>query len=63
MILKRIVVIDGSCFDVPDSEENARVFSRLGTIAAFPKVRLVLQAEITALRTEIQALVRRDLDP
>lgn len=35
----RIVVIDGSCFDVPDSEENARVFgrpsSRPGTIAAF----------------------------
>lgn len=24
----RIVVIDGSCFDVPDSEENARVFGR-----------------------------------
>lgn len=36
----RIVVIDGSCFDIPDSEENARVFgrpsSRPGTQAAFP---------------------------
>jgi hypothetical protein len=45
----RIVVIDGSCFDVPDSEENARVFgrpsSRPGTIAAFPKVRLVILVE------------------
>lgn len=41
----RIVVIDGSCFDVPDSEENARVFGRPGTIAAFPKVRLVILVE------------------
>jgi len=45
----RIVVMDGSCFDVPDSEENARVFgrpsSRPGTIAAFPKVRLVILVE------------------
>lgn len=45
----RIVVIDGSCFDVPDSEENARVFgrpsSRPGTMAAFPKVRLVILVE------------------
>jgi len=23
-----IVVIDGTCFDVPDSDENARVFDR-----------------------------------
>ena len=23
-----IVVIDGTCFDVPDSDENARVFGR-----------------------------------
>lgn len=42
----RIVVIDGTCFDVPDSDENARVFSRPssrpGTQAAFPKVRLVI---------------------
>jgi len=45
----RIVVIDGSCFDVPDSEENALVFgrpsSRPGTMAAFPKVRLVILVE------------------
>lgn len=36
----RVVVIDGIGFDVPDSEENARVFgrpsSRPGTMAAFP---------------------------
>ena len=40
----RIVVIDGTTFDVPDSDVNARVFgrprTRPGTQAAFPKVRL-----------------------
>lgn len=45
----RIVIIDGTCFDVPDSDENARVFgrpsSRPGTKAAFPKVRLVMLIE------------------
>jgi len=45
----RIVVIDGTCFDIPDSKENARVFgrpsSRPGTQAAFPKVRLVILVE------------------
>lgn len=45
----RIVVIDGTCFDVPDSDENARVFgrpsSRPGTQAAFPKLRLVILVE------------------
>lgn len=45
----RIVVIDGTCFDVPDSDENLRVFgrsySRPGTQAAFPKVRLVILVE------------------
>ncbi len=45
----RIVAIDGTCFDVPDSDENARVFgrpsSRPGTQAAFPKVRLVILVE------------------
>lgn len=45
----RIVVIDGTCFDVPDSDENARVFgrpsSRPGTQAAFPQVRLVILVE------------------
>jgi hypothetical protein len=36
----RVVVIDGTCLDIPDSDENARVFgrpgSRPGTRAAFP---------------------------
>lgn len=45
----RIVVIDGTTFDVPDSDVNARVFGRTatrpGTTAAFPKVRLVLLIE------------------
>lgn len=45
----RIVVIDGTCFDIPDSDENARVFGRPpcrpGTQAAFPKVRLVILIE------------------
>lgn len=45
----RIVVIDGSCLDIPDSDENARVFgrpgSRPGTRAAFPKARLVILVE------------------
>jgi Insertion element 4 transposase N-terminal len=45
----RVVVIDGTCFDVPDSDKNARVFgrpgSRPGTQAAFPKIRLVILVE------------------
>lgn len=45
----RIVVIDGTCLDIPDSDQNARVFgrpgSRPGTRAAFPKVRLVILVE------------------
>ena len=45
----QIVVIDGTTLDVPDSEENARVFgrpgARPGTEAAFPKVRLVILVE------------------
>lgn len=45
----RIIVIDGTCLDIPDSDENARVFgrpgSRPGTQAAFPKVRLVILVE------------------
>jgi hypothetical protein len=45
----RIVVIDGTSLDIPDSDENARVFgrpgSRPGTRAAFPKVRLVILVE------------------
>lgn len=45
----RIVVIDGICFDLPDSNENARVFGRPGshpgTQAGFPKIRLVILVE------------------
>jgi hypothetical protein len=45
----RIMAVDGTVFDVPDTEANARVFgyppSRPGTRAAFPKVRLVLLIE------------------
>ena len=43
----RVMAIDGTVLDVPDSKANARVFgypaSRRGTQAAFPKVRLVMQ--------------------
>lgn len=45
----RVMAVDGTVFDVPDSEANARVFgypgSRNNTQAAFPKVRLVLLIE------------------
>jgi hypothetical protein len=45
----RVVVIDGTCLDIPDSDENARFFgrpgSRPGTRAAFPKARLVILLE------------------
>ncbi len=45
----RIMAVDGTVFDVPDTEANAKVFgypaSRPGTQAAFPKVRLVLLIE------------------
>jgi hypothetical protein len=45
----RVMAVDGTVLDVPDSKANARVFgyptSRLGTNAAFPKVRLVLLIE------------------
>jgi hypothetical protein len=41
--------LDGSLFDVPDTDNNSRVFgypgSRKGTKAAFPKTRLVLLVE------------------
>jgi hypothetical protein len=43
----RVMAVDGTVLDVPDSRANARVFgypsSRPGTRAAFPKVRLVLR--------------------
>lgn len=45
----RIMAIDGTVFDIPDSTENARVFgypgSRPGTKASFPKARLVILVE------------------
>jgi len=45
----RIIAIDGTCLDIPDSDENARVFSRPGsrpgTRTAFPKARLVILVE------------------
>lgn len=45
----RVMAVDGTVFDVPDTEANARVFgypaTRPGTQAAFPKVRLVLLIE------------------
>ncbi|MGK7892683.1 MAG: transposase domain-containing protein [Xenococcus sp. (in: cyanobacteria)] len=45
----RLMSLDGSLFDVPDTSNNARVFgypgSRPGTRAAFPKARLVLLIE------------------
>jgi len=46
----RVVVIDGTSFDIPDTEENARVFgypaTRPSNRAAFPKARLVLLIEV-----------------
>lgn len=45
----RVMAIDGTVLDVPDTQANAKVFgyraSRPGTQAAFPKVRLVLLIE------------------
>ena len=45
----RVMAVDGTVLDVPDSQANARVFgypgSRPGTQAAFPKVRLVMLVE------------------
>ncbi|NJO97860.1 MAG: IS4 family transposase [Pleurocapsa sp. CRU_1_2] len=45
----RVMAVDGTVLDVPDSEANAKVFgypgSRKGTRAAFPKVRVVLLVE------------------
>lgn len=44
----RVMAVDGTVLDVPDSKANARVFgypsSRPGTRAAFPKVRLVMRS-------------------
>lgn len=45
----RVVVVDGTVLDVPDTQANARVFgypgTRPGNRAAFPKIRLVLLIE------------------
>ncbi len=45
----RVMAVDGTVLDVPDSKANALVFgypsSRPGTKAAFPKVRLVMLVE------------------
>ncbi|HEY9781344.1 MAG TPA: IS4 family transposase [Leptolyngbyaceae cyanobacterium] len=45
----RLMAVDGTVFDIPDTLANARVFgypaTRPGTIAAFPKVRLVMLIE------------------
>jgi hypothetical protein len=46
----RLMAVDGTVFDVPDTVANTRVFgypaTRPGTVAAFPKVRLVLLVEV-----------------
>nr|WP_322744631.1 IS4 family transposase [Phormidium sp. LEGE 05292] len=46
----RLMAIDGTVFDVPDTAANARVFgypgTKPGTQAAFPKVRLVFLVEL-----------------
>ncbi len=46
----RWMAIDGSTVDLPDTEENGRVFgypgTRKGTHAAFPKARLVILVEL-----------------
>ncbi len=45
----RVMAVDGTVLDVPDSQANARVFgypgSPPGTQAAFPKIRLVMLVE------------------
>ena len=45
----RVMAVDGTVLDVPDSKANARVFgypaSRQGTQSAFPKVRVVMLIE------------------
>jgi hypothetical protein len=45
----RVMAVDGTVLDVPDSQANAKVFgypgSRKATRAAFPKVRVVLLIE------------------
>ncbi len=56
----RVMAVDGTVIDVPDSAANARVFgypgTGPGTKAAFPKVRLVLLVE-TGTHLIIDALM------
>ncbi len=56
----RVMAVDGTVFDVPDTQSNARVFgypgTRPGTRAAFPKVRLVLLIE-TGTHLIVDALI------
>lgn len=56
----RVMAVDGTVMDVPDSAANARVFgypgTKPGTKAAFPKVRLVLLIE-TGTHLIIDALI------
>ena len=59
----RLMSLDGSLFDVPDTDNNARVFgypgSRKGTRAAFPKARLVLLIE-SGTHLIVDALISPD---
>ena len=56
----RVMAVDGTVMDVPDSAANARVFgypgTKPGTKAAFPKVRLVLLIE-TGTHLIVDALI------
>jgi Insertion element 4 transposase N-terminal/Transposase DDE domain len=56
----RVMAVDGTVMDVPDSAANARVFgypgSKPGTKAAFPKARLVLLIE-TGTHLIVDALI------
>ena len=56
----RVMAVDGTVMDVPDSRENARVFgypgTKPGTKAGFPKARLVLLIE-TGTHLIIDALI------
>ena len=56
----RVMAVDGTVMDVPDSAENARVFgypgTKPGTRAAFPKARLVLLIE-TSTHLIVDALI------
>lgn len=56
----RVMAVDGTVMDVPDSAANARVFgypgTKPGTKAAFPKARLVLLIE-TSTHLIVDALI------